>query len=65
MIIRKTFTTTEMRKLLKGQGSQFPADDIRAALAYAADVIDALKRAHEAEMKRNAGKTIHAEGEKK
>lgn len=55
MSVRKTFTTDEMRELSHGRGSYFLADDMRSALDYAADVIDALKRALETELKRNAG----------
>lgn len=57
MSTRKTYTTSEMRALAKGRGSQFLADESRGALNYAADVIDALQRALESEIKRNARNT--------
>ncbi len=41
MTTRKTFTPAQMRDLADGKGSQFLMDDMRSALRYAADLIDA------------------------
>lgn len=41
MTTRKTYTPAQMRNLADGKGSQFLMDDMRGALRYAADLIEA------------------------
>lgn len=41
MTTRKTYTPAQMRELAAGRGSQFLMDDMRGALLFAADLIEA------------------------